>query len=311
MGQDHCSTAQQGRSAVQDIIFKPLNERKPDTQYQDNLKQILNTGILIKDTPQGVGAYTCFGTTKKMVFDLSNGFPLITGRKLGPRMSIREITAFINGVRDIDTLSRDWGCKFWDDYRGQGARMGLEPNDLGPGSYGAAFAAYPMPDGGTWNQFEHVVRQIRDYPTLRTIRVTPWMPFYTARGAGRKVIVAPCHGDLFFRVIDGSLHMEMDQRAADMALGVPNNMVQYAALLMMICQVTNLQPGNYIHNLIDAHIYENQVPFMEELADREPLPFPSMEIDRSITDLFSFRADHFTVREYAPHPAMPDIPYTP
>ncbi|MCC7500813.1 thymidylate synthase [Candidatus Nomurabacteria bacterium] len=291
-------------------FYRPLSERTPDTQYRDNLQQILTSGRFIKETQQGKGALTCFGTTQRMVFDLRNGFPLITSRKLGFRMPIREITAFMNGVRDIDELSNVWGCKFWDDYKGRGKEFDMEPNDLGPGSYGAAFAAYPMPGGGTWNQFEHVVRQVREFPYLRTIRVTPWIPFYTARGH-RKVIVAPCHGDLFFRVIDNELHMEMIQRSSDMALGVPNNTVQYAALLLMLCQVTGRDPGLFIHTLVDAHIYEDQVPYMEELVKRTPLPFPSMKVDPSVTDLFKFRAEHFTLYEYEAHPAMPDIPYSP
>lgn len=292
-------------------IYKPLEERTVDTQYRDNIKMILDQGVLIKTTTQGVGALSCFGTTKKMVFDLSNGFPLITGRKLGPMMAIREITAFINGVRDIDEMEHTWGCKFWSDYRGKGTVFGMEPNDLGPGSYGAAFAAYPMPGGETWNQFEHVVRQLREFPYLKTIRVTPWIPFYTARGDQRKVIVAPCHGDLFFQVVDGALNMIMVQRSADMALGVPNNTVQYAALLLMLAQVTNLRPGRFIHDLMDAHIYENQIAHMQEYVSREPLPFPSMEVDPSVTDLFAFRSTHFTLKDYQAHPPMPDIPYSP
>ncbi len=105
--------------------------------------------------------------------------------------------------------------------------------------------------------------------------------------------------------------MEMMQRSADMALGVPNNTVQYAALLLMLCQVTGRSPGLFIHTLVDAHIYEDQVPHMKELVKRSPLPFPSMEVDPSVTDLFKFRAEHFTLKEYEAHPAMPDIPYSP
>jgi len=292
-------------------IYKPLSERTPDTQYRDNLAMILKHGVFVEKTMQGKDALSCFGTTQKMVFNLSNGFPLITGRKLGPRMSIREITAFINGVRDINEMSTKWGCKFWDEYRGKGTVFGMKPNDLGPGSYGAAFAAYPMPGGKTWNQFEHTVRQLREFPHLKTIRITPWIPFLTARGKSRKVIVAPCHGDLFFQVVKGKLNMVMVQRSADMALGVPNNTVQYAALLLMLSQVCNLEPGTFIHDLVDAHIYADQISHMEEYVSRKPLPFPSMDVDPSVTDLFAFRAEHFTLKEYEAHPAMPDIPYSP
>ncbi len=291
-------------------LMKPYAERTPDTQYRDRLKQILETGTLVKDTPQGVGALTSFGTLPPMVFDLSNGIPLITERKIGFwKKPIAEITAFINGARTIDELET-FGCNFWGDYRGQGTKFGLEPDDLGPGSYGAAFHDFEIPEGGTLNQFAQLLDQLKQYPSIRTLLVTPWKPYYTARGPNRKVIVAPCHGWLHFRVVDGKLHMRMDQRSADMPIGVPSNMIQYAALLLMICQVTGYEPGNYIHSLSDAHIYEDQIDMVRELITREPRPFPTLTLDAGVKNLFAFRADHFTLEDYDPHPAM-KIAYRP
>ncbi|MHB8860617.1 MAG: thymidylate synthase [Minisyncoccota bacterium] len=292
-------------------FYRPLEERVPDTQYQDRLKYILTYGELAKETPQGVGALTCFGTLAPMVFDLRNGVPLITERKIGFwRKAVGEIIGFINGARTLDELM-SYGCDFWEDYRTKETPgLNLPPGDLGPGSYGPAFHDYPMPDGGALNQFEQVLEQIRAYPSIRTHRVTPWIPFYTARGPRRQVNVAPCHGELHFRVLNERLHMRMDQRSADMPIGVPSNMIQYSTLLLMMCQVTGYQPGNYVHSFADAHIYEDQMDKTLELVERKPRPFPILRVDPAVTNLFDFRAEHFTLEEYDPHPGM-KIPYRP
>lgn len=290
-------------------LYLPFVERKPDTQYRDRLMTILEKGEMVRVTAQGIGALTCFGTLPQMVFDLSNGVPLITERKIGFwRKAIAEIIAFVNGARTLDEIA-SYGCGFWESYRYKNAGLPLMPGDLGPGSYGPAFHDFPMP-GGTLNQFEQVLEQIRDYPHMRTHRITPWIPFYTARGPRRMVNVAPCHGELHFRVMNGELHMRMDQRSADMPIGVPSNMIQYAALLLMMCQVTGYRPGNYIHSFADAHIYENQLYAIRELVKRETRCFPVLHIDPTVKNLFDFRIEHFSLEEYGPHPAM-KIPYSP
>lgn len=140
--------------------------------------------------------------------------------------------------------------------------------------------------------------------------MTPWKPYYTARGRNRKVIVAPCHGWQHYRVINGRLHMEMHQRSADLPVGVPSNMIQYAALLLMVCKITGYQPGNYIHSFGDAHIYENQIPAVLELIKREPRPFPILQLHPDVNELFDFNVTHFTIEEYDSHSAM-TIPYSP
>lgn len=293
-----------------DDFYRPCKERTWDTQYRERLETILERGELIKETPQGIGALMCFGTLSPMVFDLANGVPLITERKLGSwRQAVAEIIAFVNGARTCDQIL-SYGCKLWESYRDKDVGLPFPPDDLGPGSYGPAFHSYPMPDGRSLNQFAQALQQIRDYPNMRTHRITPWIPFWTARGPNRMVNVAPCHGELHFRVMNGRLHMRMDQRSADMPIGVPHNMIQYATLLLMMCQVTGYKPGNYIHSFSDAHIYENQIEAARELVQRTPRIFPVLRVDSTVTDLFAFRKEHFTLDEYGPHPAM-EIPYSP
>jgi len=294
---------------TEDFYFPP-EKRVEDSQYVNRLKQILREGTLVKETPQGVGALTCFGELPPMVFDLRNGVPLITERKIGFwRKGVAEIIAFLNGARTIDEIE-SFGCDFWKDYRGKGSMFGLDPDDMGPGSYGAAFHNFETPDGGTLNQFKQLVEQITKYPSARTHLVTPWKPYYTARGENRKVIVAPCHGWLHFRILEGKLSMEMHQRSADMPVGVPSNMIQYAALLLMVAQVCNLEPWKYIHSFGDAHIYENQVADVRKLVERPAKKFPILRVDPSVKNLFDFRVEHFTIEEYDPHPGMA-IPYLP
>lgn len=292
------------------MYYKPYNERTPDSQYQDRLRFILKNGVLISKTPQDIGAITCFGELPQMVFDLSNGAPIITERKIGFwRKPIAEILAFAHGARTLDEL-KERGCDFWEDYRGKGAKFGLDPDDLGPGIYGAAFHDFPMPNGDTFNQFEHVIDQIRNYPAIRTHLVSPWIPFYIGRGGHQKAVVSPCHGWLHFRVFGDKLSMRMDQRSADFPIGVPANMVQYAALLMMIAQATGLRPWKFIHSFGDAHVYENQIEKVRELLGREPRKLPTLRLMTSGTDFWKYRADDFEISDYEPHPGM-KIPYSP
>lgn len=294
-------------------FYKPLAERIPDYQYQNNLVTILNDGVWAKGLLQGQDALTCFGTLAPMAFDLQNGVPLITERALPSwKSAVAELIAFINGARTIDEIE-SYGVNkaFWSPYRGKG--YGPDGNDMGEGSYGAAFCAFPAPIYGPdcrLNQFQQLLQQLEDYPNLRTHLVTPWIPYYTARGTNRRVIVAPCHGWLHFRVLGEKLHMRMDQRSADMPIGVPHNLIQYAALLLMVCQVSGYEPGNYAHSLADAHIYKNQVEQVKKLVERAPRPFPTLHLDPGVKNLFDFRIEHFELREYDPHPGM-KVPYAP
>lgn len=293
-------------------FYKPFVDRTPDSQYQDRLRFILENGVWADRTMQGVGALTCFGTLPPMVYDLSNGAPIITDRSIKGfwRKPVAEIIAFANGVRTVHGLV-EAGCDYWNEYRGRGAEFGMEPDDLGPGSYGAAFHDFPKPDGSTFNQYAQIIWQLREMPHLRTHLISPWIPYYTASGPDRKVIVAPCHGWQLYRVLDGKLHLVMWQRSADFPIGVPSNLAQYACMLLMMARVTGLSPGTYVHQFGDAHIYADQIDKMRELVEREPLRLPTLQLDAETYEFSDITADDFSLEDYHPHKAMLGIPFRP
>jgi thymidylate synthase len=293
-----------------DDVYKTYSERTPDSQYRDRLEFILDNGVMAEQTFQGVGALTCLGTLPAMSFDLSNGAPVITDRSLHSfwRKPVAEILSFIRGKRTVDDLMGA-GCDYWKDYIGRGSDFGMEPNDLGPGSYGAAFHDFPRPDGSTFNQFEQLVWQIREYPHARTHFISPWIPYYTASGENRKVIVAPCHGWQLYRVLDGKLHLLMWQRSADFPIGVPSNMLQYACVLLMMAHATGLAPGTFVHQFGDAHIYADQIDKVQDLITREPLRLPTLRLNADGKSFFDIEPEDFELTDYNPHKAMPGIPY--
>ena len=294
--------------------------KSPDTQYQRVLREILEHGTRTI-SQQETDAITLMAPAP-MHFKLENGFPIITERNMAPKTSerltvtiwqqaIAEICAFINGARTLKALE-EFGCYWWAPWGTEAKcrKRGLETGDLGPGSYGAAFHDFPTSEGSTYNQFQNIVEQIREFPHLRTHYITPWIPQYTIRGVGKqqKVVVCPCHGWIHIRVIDNKLTLHMTQRSADVPVGVPANMVQYAALTMMIAHVTGTIPYEYIHSFSDAHIYVDQVPAVEEMLRREPRPFPTMKMNTTKTNLFDFRKEDFTLEGYNPHPGIKNIP---
>ena len=290
-------------------FYKPYDDRTPDSQYRDRVKFVLENGVW-GPTPQKIPGLTCFGTVPAMVFDLSNGAPIITDRKLGFwRKAVIEIIAFANGVRDIHKLV-ELGCDYWDAYLGKGVKYGLPPEDLGPGSYGAAFHDFPMPNGGGFNQYAALIRQIMERPELRTHFISPWIPFLNFRGPDRKVVVSPCHGTQQYRVRNGKLDLLMWQRSGDFPLGIPSNMAQYTAMLLMVARATGLEPGTYIHQFGDAHIYENQIEQMQVLVEREPKRLPTLTLSPDANDFFSTTIADFELTDYEPHPPM-KIAYTP
>jgi thymidylate synthase len=300
------------------ISYKAFEERTPDNQYKQALR-LTTTGTYTKNPYQERGTYTVV-TLPNMVFPLANGFPLITEREIPFwRKPISEIIAFINGARTLAEMREYGDQKTWASWWGRWAnkekcaKFGLAPGDLGPGSYGAAYHDFPLPSGETFNQWEHLVRQIRERPSLRTHRVTTWIPYYSLQHSGlqRRVVVAPCHGDIQVTILDGRMFLRMDQRSGDMPIGVPSNMIQHAAVLLMLAQVTGYEAHTYIHSVHDAQIYEDQLHHVERLLEREDRPFPTLRItDPSIDDIFAFRPEHFELTDYHPHPAMNDIPVT-
>jgi len=293
----------------------------PKSQYQQLLQDILDRGIRT-NTQQETDAITLIGP-RPLHFKLAEGFPMITERNLAPKLSerlpvtiwqqaIAEIIGFINGARTLTELEK-FGCSWWTPWGTEAKchKRGLETGDLGPGSYGAAFHDFPTTEGETFNQFKNILEQMQEFPHLRTHFITPWIPQYTIRGQGKqqKVVVAPCHGWIHLRILDGKLTLHMMQRSADVPVGVPANMVQYAALTMMIAQVLGLEPYEYVHSFSDAHIYVDQVPAVEEMLQRETRPLPTVKInDPTIKDLFGFRYTNFELENYTPHPGIKNIP---
>ncbi|HEY4489593.1 MAG TPA: thymidylate synthase [Candidatus Paceibacterota bacterium] len=291
--------------------MKPFSDRAPDTQYRDNLAYILKNGERVK-SQQGTDALTVIAPPP-MHFKLENGFPMITERSVKGfwKGSIGEICAFINGARTLEELE-SFGCKFWTPWGTpeKAAKRGLEPGDLGPGSYGAAFHDFPTSEGVPYNQIKNIVEQMIEFPHLRTHFISPWIPQYIIRGTGKqqKVVVSPCHGWIHLRIIDNKLTLHMFQRSADFPVGVPSNMIQYTALLMMLAHVTKTIPYEFVHSFSDAHIYVDQIDTVKELLAREPRSLPTVTMTSPKTDVFDFRADDFDLSDYDPHPPMKDIP---
>ncbi len=300
--------------------MKPYSERQPDGQYQRLLRDILTKGVR-SPSQQGVDAVTLIGP-EPMRFKIENGFPMITERNMNPKVSetlavtvwqqaIAEICGFINGARTLDELEK-FGCFWWKSWATpeKCAKRGLETGDLGPGSYGPAFHDFPTSEGTSFNQWKHIIEQMIEEPQLRTHFVTPWIPQYMGRGKGKqqKVVVCPCHGWVHLRIIDGKLTLHMIQRSADVPVGVPSNMIQYASLLLMIAHITKTIPYEYVHSFSDAHIYVDQIPAVETMLGREPRALPTITLNTNKNNLFDFRREDFELSDYNPHPGIKAIP---
>ncbi len=293
--------------------YLPPGAREPDSQYRQMLERIVASGAAVP-TRQGPAALTLMQQT--MRFDLPNGFPVITERSVKSfwRKPIGELCAFINGATTLDELA-DFGCDWWGEWATpqKTSSRGLPPGHLGPGSYGGAFRHFPAADGSEFDQFAHLVEQIRELPNDRTHFVSPWIPQYQVRGRGKtpRTTIAPCHGWVHVRVIGGSLHLHMFQRSGDVPVGVPANMIQYAALLLMLEQLTGIAAAVYYHTISDAHIYENQMDSVMVMLGRQARRLPTVvltETGAKVNDIHDFRAEHFELSDYEPHPAISSIP---
>jgi len=301
-------------------LYMQFNKtRTPDLQYRELLQEILDKGTVVK-SQTGTDTISLIGP-RPIHFKLENGFPLITERNMAPKFkngsptvwkqALGEIIGFINGARTQEQLE-EYGCNWWRFWvtEKKCSKRGLETGDLGLGSYGAAFHDFPTADGGTYNQFQNIVEQIKELPHLKTHFITPWIPQYTVRGKGKtqKVVVCPCHGWLHISIQNGKLILHMFQRSGDIPVGVPSNFVQYAALTMMLAQATGFEAYEYVHSFSDAHIYVDQVPAVEKMLAREPRAFPVMKMNSDKKDLFAFRVEDFELSEYEPHPGIKKIP---
>ncbi|MBR6132411.1 MAG: thymidylate synthase [Bacteroidales bacterium] len=254
-------------------------------QYQDLLRKILETGSYKSDRT-GTGTYSIFG--HQMRFDLSEGFPLLTTKKLHLRSIIYELLWFLQGDTNIRYL-KEHGVSIWDEW--------ADPDgDLGP-IYGHQWRSWGTPDGGKVDQISQLIRQIQETPDSRRLMVCAWNV-----GEIDKMALPPCHVLFQFYVNNGEISLQLYQRSADVFLGVPFNIASYALLLMMVAQVCNLKPKEFIHTLGDAHIYSNHVEQAKLQLSRDPRPLPTMRINPEVKDIFSFQYEDFTLENYDPHP---------
>ena len=254
-------------------------------QYLDLLERVLADGVEKRDRT-GTGTLSVFG--HQMRFDLIEGFPLLTTKKLHLKSIVHELLWFLRGDTNVKYLN-EHGVSIWDEWADANG-------DLGP-VYGHQWRSWPAADGGTIDQIAHVVDAIRHNPDSRRLIVSAWNPADVERMA-----LPPCHCLFQFYVARGRLSCQLYQRSADVFLGVPFNIASYALLTHMVAQVTSLAAGEFIHTLGDAHLYSNHLEQARLQLSRAPRPLPTMRINPAVKDLFSFRYEDFELEQYAPHP---------
>ncbi|HEX4081041.1 MAG TPA: thymidylate synthase [Rhizomicrobium sp.] len=254
-------------------------------QYLDLMETVLARSVDKRDRT-GTGTLSIFG--HQMRFDLAQGFPLVTTKKLHVKSIIYELLWFLRGDTNVRWL-QEHGVTIWDEWADAAG-------ELGP-VYGSQWRAWPNPHGTTIDQVAAVVDEIRRNPDSRRLIVTAWNPAEIA-----KMALPPCHCLFQFYVAGGRLSCQLYQRSADIFLGVPFNIASYALLTMMMAQVTDLAPGEFVHTLGDAHLYLNHVDQAREQLRREPHPLPQMRLNPAVTDIFSFRFEDFHLENYRAHP---------
>jgi thymidylate synthase len=254
-------------------------------QYLDLMERVLADGAEKHDRT-GTGTLSVFG--HQMRFDLAQGFPLVTTKKLHLKSIVHELLWFLAGDTNIKYL-RDHGVTIWDEWAD-------ERGDLGP-VYGRQWRSWPARDGGTIDQMANVIAAIRRNPDSRRLIVTAWNPADVDRMA-----LPPCHCLFQFYVANGKLSCHLYQRSADVFLGVPFNIASYAMLTMMVAQVTGFEAGDFVHSFGDAHLYLDHLEQARLQLSRLPRQLPLLRINPAVTDLFAFRYEDFTVEGYDPHP---------
>ncbi len=257
-------------------------------QYLDLLQHILRDGVDKADRT-GTGTRSVFGY--QMRFDLSKGFPLLTTKKLHLKSIIYELLWFLRGDTNVHYL-QEHGVRIWNEWAGP-------DGDLGP-IYGYQWRSWPDYNGGHIDQISEVIRQIKENPDSRRIIVSAWNV-----GDLEAMHLPPCHLLFQFYVAQGKLSLQLYQRSADTFLGVPFNIASYALLLMMVAQVTGLEPGEFIHTTGDTHLYLNHLPQAELQLTREPRPLPRMLINPDVKSIFDFKYEDFQLVDYDPHPHIP------
>ena len=255
--------------------------------YLELLEEILERGT-VKADRTGTGTRSVFG--RQMRFDLADGFPLLTTKRLHVKSIVHELLWFLSGSTNVGYL-REHGVSIWDEWAD-------ERGELGP-VYGHQWRSWPTPDGGTIDQLAAVVESIRTNPDSRRHVVSAWNVAELERMA-----LPPCHALFQFWVGDGRLSCQLYQRSADVFLGVPFNIASYALLTTMVAQVTGLEPGDFVHTLGDAHLYANHLEQAREQLARVPGPLPTMRLNPDVTDLFAFAYEDFRLEGYDPAPAI-------
>ena len=254
-------------------------------QYLDLIRRVLSEGTPKSDRT-GTGTYSIFG--HQMRFDLGEGLPLLTTKKIHLKSVIHEWLWFLKGDTNVKYL-QDNGVRIWNEWAGP-------DGDLGH-IYGYQWRSWPDYDGGHIDQIKNVIEDIKSDPGSRRLIVSAW----NVADLGR-MNLPPCHILFQFYVNDGKLSMQFYQRSADIFLGVPFNIASYALLLMMVAQVTHLQPYELVHTLGDAHIYKNHIEQVHLQLQREPKPLPQMHLNPEVDDIFGFTYDDFTLTGYEPYP---------
>lgn len=259
----------------------------PMKQYLDLLDHVLKNGETKSDRT-GTGTISVFGY--QMRFDLQQGFPLMTTKKIHIKSVIHELLWFISGDTNIRYL-QDNGVRIWNEWADA-------DGNLGP-VYGSQWRSWPRPDGGSIDQLQQVVESIRKNPDSRRHIVSAWNP-----GEIEKMALPPCHILFQFYVAGGRLSCQLYQRSADIFLGVPFNIASYSFLLLMMASVTGLKPGEFILSLGDAHIYLNHLEQVKLQLSREPMPLPTVSVNSGVKDITGFRYEDFLIENYQSHPAI-------
>jgi len=256
-------------------------------QYLDLVQHILDNGNQKTDRT-GTGTKSCFGY--QMRFNLQEGFPLVTTKKVHLKSIIYELLWFLNGDTNIKYL-KDNGVRIWDEWAD-------ENGDLGP-VYGKQWRSWEGANGVVIDQISELIEQIKKTPDSRRLIVSAWNV-----GDLSKMALMPCHNMFQFYVADGKLSCQLYQRSADVFLGVPFNIASYALLTMMIAQVCDLQYGDFVHSFGDVHLYNNHFEQAKTQLARKPFPLPTMKINPAVKDIFSFKFEDFTLENYECHPAI-------
>jgi thymidylate synthase len=259
-------------------------------QYLDLMQHVLDNGTQKHDRT-GTGTISVFGY--QMRFNLADGFPMVTTKKLHLKSIIHELIWFLSGDTNIRYLKEN-GVRIWDEWAD-------ENGDLGP-VYGSQWRSWPKPNGESIDQISQIINTIKNNPDSRRIIVSAWNVAEVENMA-----LPPCHAFFQFYVADGKLSCQLYQRSADIFLGVPFNIASYALLTMMVAQVCGLQYGDFVHTLGDAHLYNNHIEQANLQLSRDTRSLPTMKINPEVKDIFDFKFEDFTLENYDPHPHIKGI----